>query len=65
MHYKTVRACVTCGYCGSDENGLIRDPMYGVICPDCLEEYDELDRTIDLSSFEEDKRRRLAEQQEY
>ncbi|MBD1559615.1 hypothetical protein HC752_21970 [Vibrio sp. S9_S30] len=55
-----IPACSMCG----DEN-CINDAHWGWICADCKDEYDEIERTTDWDAYEERKRRRIEESNEY
>lgn len=54
-----------CPYCGDDEQGLIKDRSWGWICDSCLAEYERIDRETDWESWDEDRRRKIAEANEY
>lgn len=55
----------SCTSCGDDESGLIKDKTWGWVCNDCKENLDKVDRETDWESWDEDRRRKLAEANEY
>lgn len=64
MANKTTRmAEPACRHCGADDVGLtLRDARW--TCDDCIAWENELD-SLDLEEWEENRRQRLAERQEY
>lgn len=55
-----VKDWTQCNYCGDDEAGLT--DYYGVpLCDKCVE----MERTTDWDEWEDKKRRRIAESNEY
>jgi hypothetical protein len=54
-----------CSGCGDDEVGITKDSYYGWICKQCFDDFERIDRETDWDKWEEDKRRRIAEANEY
>lgn len=53
-----------CCQCG-DETSLVRDEYYGWICCECLDEMRRIERETDWDDYEQRRRERLAEENEY
>lgn len=57
--------CLKCSSCGDDSKYLIKDNWWGWVCNDCKEDLDRVDRETDWDAYEEKKRQRIAEGNEY
>ena len=55
----------SCTSCGDDEAGLVNDKTWGWVCDDCKQQLDKIDRETDWESWDEERRRKLAEANEY
>ena len=56
---------IACSSCGDEDGSLMKDKHWGLVCDDCQQELERIDRETDWDRFEQDHRERLAEQNEY
>lgn len=54
-----------CPHCGDEDCGLINDPVFGWICDSCRDDYERIERETDWDRYEEERRRKIAEANEY
>jgi hypothetical protein len=57
-----------CSHCGADledVGGLIRHELYGWGCAQCLNELERIERETDWDEYEQRRRERIAEANEY
>ncbi len=54
-----------CTVCGDDEISLTNDKYYGWICDPCRNDLDRIDLETDWDDFEEKRRNRIQEANEY
>ncbi len=55
----------TCSGCGGDEVAMVLSNVHGWVCMVCITEFERLDRQTDWDQYEEKKRRRIQEANEY
>lgn len=55
----------SCSSCGDEDCALVKDKDWGWVCDDCKQSLDKVDRETDWDRWEQDRRERIAEQNEY